>query len=469
MPIEKFRLRFLEEQYDRIADLIFADENEAAALALCGRSLIRNPWLGGEEETFIVKEIVPVPSDAYIRRSPVDFVWSTTPFFQLLKRAARKDFAVAVIHSHPKDHPDFSLNDNIADKELFEIAFNRLESARAHLSVVIERNGQISARAYLPDLKPQRVQSVVVIGERWRMACRTNDASIAPHLDRQVRAFGASATAQLRNLRVAIVGCGGTGSAVAMLLSRIGIGKLALIDADNVQDTNLNRLHFAGMSDANLQRRKVDVVAEGIAAIGLPTTIVRVPRYCDHKDALDVLRSCDVVFGCTDDHLGREILNRLAHFYFIPIIDLGLLIEPNDDNGYDVFDGRVTIVQPGYPCQSCRGLIDNEQIFIDSLRRDPELLEARRRAGYVPNDPDPSPAVVTFTTEVATMAVNELFHRLNAFRGPEERCSERIRQFQYLKSSDTLPGGKRRPGCRLCGQRRYDGRGDMIPLLDLTL
>ena len=106
---------------------------------------------------------------------------------------------------------------------------------------------------------------------------------------------------------------------------------------------------------------------------------------------------------------------------------------------------------------------------IDSLRRDPELLEERRRAGYVPQDPDPSPVVVTFTTEVATMAVNELFHRLNGFRGTDERCSEHVRQFQFLKNADLLPSGRSKPGCKLCDRRRYDGRGDMKPLLDMTL
>lgn len=465
----RFSLRLLGEQRERIAKLLFKDESERAVLALCGRSRVRDPWTGEADERFLVREIIEVPEDAYEMRSPVGFTWSTTPFFNAIKRAETRGFAVAVFHSHPAGMLEFSAADDIAEKDLFQIAFDRLESERPHLSVVMESGRGLAARAYGPDLKPQTVSRITIIGERWQTLSNGSPPPVLAELDRQARAFGAASTQQIADLKIGIVGCGGTGSAVASLLARIGVRKLALLDADQVEDTNLNRLHFSTRTDANLRRRKVDVVGEGVAAIGLPISIVRVPQFGDQAEGLAVLRSCDVVFGCTDDDLGRDVLNRLSHFYFIPVIDLGLLIEPNAEGGYDTFDGRVTVVQPGYPCQSCRGLIGDQQVFLDSLRRDPELLEARHRAGYVPAAPDPSPVVVTFTTEIAAMAVNELFHRLNGFRGPEQACSERVRQFQYLKNSDTLPAGRSRAGCKLCDMRRYDGRGDMSPLLDVSL
>ena len=464
-----FSLRLLDEQISKIFELLFCDENETAVIALCGRSNVRDPWTGDSDERFVVKEIIEVPPSAYENRSPVGFTWSTTPFYNALKRAEEKDFAVAVFHSHPEGRMDFSSADDIAEKELFKIAFDRLASRRAHLSVIMDRSKSIAARAYGPDLKPHTARVIAVIGERWLFTSTSSQDSIGPEFDRQIRTFGAKATAMLGRLKIGVVGCGGTGSAVVSLLARIGVRKLALFDADHVDETNLNRLHFSTRYDANLMRLKVDVVGEGVARIGLPVSIIRVPHYADHPESLRILRACDVVFGCTDDHLGREVLNRLAHFYFIPIIDLGLLIEPNITGGYDTFDGRVTVIQPGYPCQNCRQLINGEQIYLDSLRRDPELLEERRRAGYVPQDDDPSPVVITFTTEVATMAVNELFHRLNGFRGAEQRCSEHVRQFNILKNADTLPAGRKRSGCKLCDQRRYDGRGDMKPLLDLSL
>jgi hypothetical protein len=151
------------------------------------------------------------------------------------------------------------------------------------------------------------------------------------------------------------------------------------------------------------------------------------------------------------------------------VIDLGLLIEPNENGGYDSFDGRVTVVQPGYPCQVCRGLISPQLMLEESMaRRDAQLYEQHRRAGYVQGGGDPSPVIVTFTTELAAVAVNELLHRLTGFRGAAGQCAERVRRFDWVKESDAVPGGKRNPECPLCGQRSFDGRGDMTPFLNQT-
>jgi molybdopterin/thiamine biosynthesis adenylyltransferase len=461
-------LRMLEEHADALKRLLFVDDNESAALAICGRSKSIDPWTGKSVERFIVREVVPVPTEAYFERHADSFTWSTTPFYNVLKRVERKNLAVVVFHSHPRDCLRFSPADDVADQELFEIAFNRLDSEDRHMSAIMDPDGNFLARAYGPDLVATMADRISIIGRQWQF--RSDKAhEILPELDRQLRAFGASSFQAFANLRVAIVGCGGTGSAVAMLLARIGIRNFVLIDKDYVDKTNVNRMHFSSRDAAAKQRQKVDVVKEGMMATGLPMDIVTIAEKVSDPRALAALQGCDLVFGCTDDHMGREVLNRMAHFYYIPVIDLGLLIEPNEAGGYDTFDGRVTVVQPGYTCQTCRGLIDPEAMHIEAIKGDANILGERKRAGYVPNDADPNPVVVTFTTEVATMAVNEMFHRLIAFRGRDNHCSERIRQFQELKDSDILSAGKPRSGCKLCDRRAYDGRGDMIPFLDMVL
>lgn len=146
---------------------------------------------------------------------------------------------------------------------------------------------------------------------------------------------------------------------------------------------------------------------------------------------------------------------------------MGVLIDPNEEGGYDSFDGRVTVIQPGYPCQVCRQLISPQKMLEEAtLRNDPDRYEQYRRAGYVAGSGDPSPAVVTFTTEIAAVAVNELLHRLTGFRGPQGHCAERVRRFDWIKDSDIVPGGKRNPNCPLCALRKFDGRGDMTPFLN---
>jgi hypothetical protein len=99
-------------------------------------------------------------------------------------------------------------------------------------------------------------------------------------------------------------------------------------------------------------------------------------------------------------------------------------------------------------------------------RHDPQQFEQYRQAGYIVGMDGPSPVVATFTSEVASMAVNELLHRLTGFRGTDGYCAERVRRFDWIKDSDIVPGGTRNPDCPLCGQRKYDGRGDMTPFMD---
>lgn len=464
----RYSLTILEEHRAALQKSVLRDDSEYGAILLCGRSRHIDPWTGELEERFLVRELIEVGEDAFLERTPFKMVWSTTPFYNALKRAEPKGLAVAVVHSHPKGPLGFSPSDDTAERELFQIAVSRLESDRPHLSVVMDGEGRLTARAYEVDLKPRDVDLIRVIGERWRFSYPGQGADrIGTEFDRQVRTFGRQSTADLGYLRVGVAGCGGTGSAVASLLARIGVRRIAFFDPDRVDETNLNRLHFSTRVDANLGRLKVDVVGEGAARIGLPLGVVRLPYHVDDERCRAALRSCDILFGCTDDHLGRNVLNRIAHFYLIPVIDLGVLIEPNAQGGYDAFDGRITVVQPGYPCQVCRGLIQSEVMLAEALRRnDPVLYQERRRAGYIPGAPDPSPVVVTFTTELAAVAVNELFQRLNAFRGEGGSCAERVRRFDEVKDSDRVPGGIRQPGCKVCHGRRYDGRGDMTPFLD---
>jgi len=54
----------------------------------------------------------------------------------------------------------------------------------------------------------------------------------------------------MRPCRVAIVGCGATGSAAAALLARAGIGELVIIDRDYVEASNLQRQSLFDESDA---------------------------------------------------------------------------------------------------------------------------------------------------------------------------------------------------------------------------
>src|SRR5207249_1860878 len=67
--------------------------------------------------------------------------------------------------------------------------------------------------------------------------------------DRQVLAFGTAGQELLGQLRIGIVGLGGTGSAVAVQLVRLGVRKFVLVDPDTFEASNLSRLYGSRFAD----------------------------------------------------------------------------------------------------------------------------------------------------------------------------------------------------------------------------
>ena len=78
--------------------------------------------------------------------------------------------------------------------------------------------------------------------------------------ERTVRLIGEEAQERLCRSAVAIFGIGGVGSYAAEALCRAGIGKLAFIDADDVDETNINRQLVA--THATVGRPKCEVMRE---------------------------------------------------------------------------------------------------------------------------------------------------------------------------------------------------------------
>lgn len=69
---------------------------------------------------------------------------------------------------------------------------------------------------------------------------------------------------KLKNGRVAIAGLGGLGSNIAVMLARIGIGKLLLVDFDKVEPSNLNRQYYdlshIGMKKTEALKSQIDKI-----------------------------------------------------------------------------------------------------------------------------------------------------------------------------------------------------------------
>lgn len=457
---------------DALRALLRRDDGvERAAYVLCGAAHIgHDPWDRQGHRTFVSYEVVPVPEDQVVSASSQHITWTTTSFVRALQGAQTEGLTVAVVHSHPSGLTSFSAQDDRNEADLVELAQHRNGPDTPLVSLLLTPAGDLQGRVWTGRHAYVPLRLLQVVGESIRLQYPGRGHGQArPALARQALAFGTALNQDLAMLRVGVVGCGGTGSATALLLARLGVGQLALFDPDVVECTNLNRLHGARQADADALRPKVEVVARALTELGLGVRVVPLQAWIGDVVCRDAFKACDVVFGCTDDHAGRLLLNRFAYYYVTPVIDMGLAIEVSagEPPAIQALDGRVTVLGPGHPCLLCRGVVNPVRAREEALQRANPTEYARQKAeAYVVGEGNPSPAVVTFTTEVAAMAIEEFLHRLQGFRGPEGAVGQRVRKFHLL--TDRRQGGAPQPDCPVCASPRCWGRGDVDPFLDLV-
>lgn len=466
----KYSFTIQEEHFYELEDF-FEDKakEENIALILCGISSIdSDPWEKIREKRLLSKEVILIPANEIVE-SKINFVtWKTNLFVKALKAAEEQKLGILLVHNHILDVGNFSEIDNINERELFKLAFNRNGPDFLCGSLITLPNKKLVGRVWDERLEPNEISRIRILGSKFLFLYPNKEQGLSSAIfQRQELAFGRILNKDLSTLKVGIIGCGATGSAVGMLLTRLGVGYFLLIDNDIVEKTNLNRLHGASVADADSKIPKIDSLKNFLVKIGLGTKVEAIKDWVGNTKCYDSLKACDIIFGCTDDHEGRLFLNRLAYFYLIPVIDLGLMIKISKEKlEIEVLDGRVTVIFPPNACLLCRKIISIERARSESIKRnDPVQFEELRKEAYVLGEGEPNPAVVTFTTEVATMAANELIHRIQGFRGAEDLSNERRRNFKFYEDSKT--GSHKDPTCKICGiSRKYWGRGDMDPFLD---
>jgi hypothetical protein len=240
--------------------------------------------------------------------------------------------------------------------------------------------------------------------------------------DRQIRAFGRPAQRRLADLTVAVVGLGGVGSQVVQSLAHLGVGRLVLIDPDNVSESNLNRLVGATYADAATATSKVTVAAR-TARSANPDVLVRELA----ADVLDpatwrALRAADLLIGAVDGHAPRWAMNRAAVQYALCYLDIGVGLGPvPGPDGVPRLEagGHLAVVRPEGPCLLCMSGYDARKVGPE-LAPDAVLDAARRDAGYRTDEPDePTPSVVFVNQILAGHAVGELLNYLSPWRSPQ--------------------------------------------------
>src|SRR5262249_35162033 len=146
-------------------------------------------------------------------------------------------------------------------------------------------------------------------------------------------------------------------------LVRLGVGTITVLDHDVVTASNLTRIHGSGRADIGVS--KPQLVARTAQDVGTSAVRIVPARLWDEESARSLLH-CDVIFGCADDQRGRGILNRLAYYYLIPVLDTGFVIG-SQEGRVSGLDGRVTVVAPGTACLLCRRRIDPTAIRVEAM------------------------------------------------------------------------------------------------------
>lgn len=155
---------------------------------------------------------------------------------------------------------------------------------------------------------------------------------------------GIEGQARLLASHALVVGAGGLGCPAALYLGTAGVGRLTVVDHDEVELTNLQRQIAHDLSRLGLP--KAASVRATIAARNPDVVVNAVQRRADATLLAELVPQADVVLDCTDNFATRQAVNAACVRHGKPLVS-GAAI--GWDAQFAVFDPR----QPTSPCYAC--------------------------------------------------------------------------------------------------------------------
>ncbi|NHZ92503.1 molybdopterin-synthase adenylyltransferase MoeB [Massilia sp. CCM 8733] len=164
-------------------------------------------------------------------------------------------------------------------------------------------------------------------------------------IEGQQRALAASAL---------VIGAGGLGSPAALYLASAGIGRIVLVDDDEVDLTNLQRqiLH----TTERVGQPKAESGRAALLALNPEIEVVALRERADDARLAELVGQASVVLDCSDNFATRHAVNRACVAHTVPLVS-GAVIR---------FDGQISVFDPRAkesPCYSC--LFPQDQRFED--------------------------------------------------------------------------------------------------------
>lgn len=457
---------FTAGQFERLhAHLFQPNEDEQAAYAFV------TPADGSDSLRLLVHHLVLLQPENFIEQSGVYLEVQPQIAAQIAEHAIEGSFSLIEIHSHPFSDDDVRFSETDTDYALprfrwFAEQVAGQSSGRAPFHHAMLVLGVRSADVLVFDRAANAMEPgrrVIVLEAPLRSLPATGyvlpsdaDDGYATRISRQVAAFGAEGQRRLAALKVGIVGLGGIGGLLANELALLGVRRFVLIDHDRIDATNLNRFVGGAFADVQAATLKIDVIARAISQIDPGAQVERLAEALPSAAAAHALRDVDVLFGCTDNHGSRLLLNTLSAQYLLPYIDIGTGIFTDGHGRITEAGGQYRVLLPGRFCLSCIDAIDIEQAQADLLP--PEQRAEHQRRGYIPTEDIPAPSVVFLNAILASLAVGELLNLVAAFRPAVSIL------YYFMQTQELRPvAAGRRDDCVVCGANGQLAMGDLDP------
>ena len=138
-----------------------------------------------------------------------------------------------------------------------------------------------------------------------------------------------------------VIGLGGLGSPVALYLAAAGVGKLTLVDDDEVELSNLQRqiIH----REKSVGEAKVTSAADSIAALNKDIIVNTITQRLDQTAMEQQVALVDVVVDCSDNFETRFLLNAVTQKMNKPLVS-GAAIR---------MEGQITVYDPRQENSGC--------------------------------------------------------------------------------------------------------------------
>jgi len=160
-----------------------------------------------------------------------------------------------------------------------------------------------------------------------------------------LKEIGYEGQLHLKNSSVLCIGAGGLGSSVLLYLAAAGIGRIGIVDNDQVEKSNLQRqiIHETN----TIGKLKINSAKERIKKINPNCEILTFSKRINPKNALEFIKKFDVICDCSDNFGTRYLINDSCLILKKPLVF----------GSVQGFEGQVTVFNLNEKSPNLRDLL----------------------------------------------------------------------------------------------------------------